>query len=165
MHPHPRFSLGLGSESGRLPIDADPYGFLNFPLMASPTLQQKRRSSSGPSPDAFEKLTEAISALDNKVTQLTLRLTGDANLQTRGLIDDVHQIRTNVNTLLEHDSSHGTKIAALEKQNVDQAGLLEDLKFVRLCTDKFWKIATLFILGGVLNPVFAGAVKAIFGWK
>lgn len=130
--------------------------------MSSPTLPHKRRNPlSFPAPEALEKLTEAISALDNKVTQLTLRLTGDANLQTRGLIDDVKQIRTDVNTLLEHSQSHTSKITALEKQNTDQAGLLDDLKFVRICTDKFWKIATLFILGGVLNPFLGGAVKAV----
>ena len=132
--------------------------------------------SSKVSETAIAKLTNAIASLDAQVVRLTARLTGDETLQTTGLIHEVGQIKTGLTAFSDRveaslksmadtyladfhetrrvDGAQDGRLDVLEKQNEGQAGLLSDLDFLRKLTDKGWKIATLFILGGCLMPLF-----------
>lgn len=114
---------------------------------------------------SIEKLTNAIQNLDHKVTQLTLRLTGDSSLQTTGLIHDVQETRAKIDLVRESTTDHGHRLDAIENQNHEQAGMLDDLKFLRALTNKTWKVMGILIAGGVLHPLAVAWIQKIFGGK
>lgn len=133
---------------------------------------KKTSMNSAASADDIRKLTDAVLGLDNKVTQLTLRLTGDSAMQTRGLIHDVADTREDVKNLwLElqavKDSfqEQANKVAGLEAQNADQADLLKDLRFVSALTDRVWKIVALLLGGGIATPILANWFRGLAGGK
>ncbi len=112
------------------------------------------------------KLTSAIVNLDSKVTQLTLRLTGDSSLQTTGLIHEVSESRKSLVELSDDAKDQRHRLETIERQNAEQAGMLDDLRFLRALTDKVWKIAGILIAGGVLHPVVVALIQhAVSGSK
>lgn len=124
---------------------------------------------------AIRRLTIAITALDGKIAKLTARLTGDESLQSKGLIHEVSETRRDLHALSnrlegavkgisqtyladfegmkEIAGDHKGRLDAIERQNASQAGLLDDLRFVRTLTDKGWKIFGFFVVGGGLMPL------------
>jgi hypothetical protein len=112
---------------------------------------------------AIDKLTNAITSLDTKVDRLTARLTGDAALQTNGLIGDLAEVRKELNAVHELERNSRDRLEAIEKQNAEQAGLLEDLRTIRILTDNAWKVVGLFIGAGLLNPLITAWFTHFFG--
>lgn len=141
--------------------------------------------STGVTSHDFSRLTSSIGRLEDQISRLTARLAGDEKLQSPGLIHEVADIRASidrsqsdfnsalvdfrkaldaaVSAFKETSGKLDSRTKILEDDKSAQSSLIADLRFVRVLTDKFWKVACLFVAGGCINPLIYHFISKAFG--
>jgi hypothetical protein len=106
-------------------------------------------------------LTDSVADVDLKVTKISTRLIGDDQMGTKGLIHEVSEAGETLRETRAVVFKQGDRLKEVEDSTRAQAEIFEDLRLVRLMANKFWKLAALFIAGGLLNPLVGNLFHAI----